>query len=301
MWKIASSSIFAMFCYLIGVLATCVANATTKYISINNMLTTSEIVMMKSLLSVLLLLPFNCRHVLETKTRNKIRENILLLFAIGVATLISQFATLISQFTWINAIKRMPLNNVFLCVMTISPMMTAIGGKIFFKENISNRIKFAFAINIFAIFLINKFVFNKIAWNIGYLFLLCDLLVYSVIILITRKLRELPSGLIVFVRFLVVLPFSIITVRHFPTLTFAVAFLTLIVAMSCTLGRFLQTKSYKYLEVSIVQPLRYFDIVFTIFISFIILEEKPTLYQILGTIIIIASGFIVASGKNKVN
>ena len=119
--------------------------------------------------------------------------------------------------------------------------------------------------------------------------------------MITRKLRELPSGLIVFVRFLVVLPFSIITVRHFPTLTFAVAFLTLIVAMSCTLGRFLQTKSYKYLEVSIVQPLRYFDIVFTIFISFIILEEKPTLYQILGTIIIIASGFIVASGKNKVN
>lgn len=272
----------------------CVSNATTKYISVNNMLTTSEIVMMKSLLSVLLLLPFNCRHVLETRTRNKIRENILLLFAIGVATLISQF-------TWINAIKRIPLNNVVLCVMIVSPIMTAIGGRIFFKENISNRIKFAFTINIFAIFLINKFFFNKIDWNIGYLFLLCDLLVYSVIILITRKLRELPSGLIVFVRFLVVLPLSIIAVSHFPTLTFAVIFLTLIVAMSCTLGRFFQTKSYKYLEVSIVQPLRYFDIVFTIFISFIILGEKPTLYQVFGSIIIIASGFIVASEKNKVS
>ena len=293
MRKITSSSIFAMFFYLIGALAMCVANATTKYISVNNMLTTSEIIMMKSSLSVLLLLPFNCGHVLETRTRNKIRENILLLFAIGVATLISQFA-------WINAIKRIPLNNVFLCVMIISPIMTAIGGRIVFKENISNRIKFAFAINIFAIFLINKFVVNKIDWNIGYLFLLCDLLVYSIIILITRKLRELPSGLIVFVRFLVVLPFSIITVRHFPTLTFAVVFLTLIVAMSCTLGRFFQTKSYKYLEVSIMQPLRYFDIVFTMFISFLILGEKPTLYQILGSIIIIASGFIVVSEKNKI-
>ena len=293
MRKITSSSIFAMFFYLIGALAMCVANATTKYISVNNMLTTSEIIMMKSSLSVLLLLPFNCGHVLETRTRNKIRENILLLFAIGVATLISQFA-------WINAIKRIPLNNVFLCVMIVSPIMTAIGGRIVFKENISNRIKCAFAINIFAIFLINKFVVNKIDWNIGYLFLLCDLLVYSIIILITRKLRDLPSGLIVFVRFLVVLPFSIITVRHFPTLTFAVVFLTLIVAMSCTLGRFFQTKSYKYLEVSIMQPLRYFDIVFTMFISFLILGEKPTLYQILGSIIIIASGFIVVSEKNKI-
>ena len=293
MRKITSSSIFAMFFYLIGALAMCVANATTKYISVNNMLTTSEIIMMKSSLSVLLLLPFNCKYVLETRTRNKIRENILLLFAIGVATLISQFA-------WINATKRIPLNNVFLCVMIVSPIMTAIGGRIVFKENISNRIKCAFAINIFAIFLINKFVVNKIDWNIGYLFLLCDLLVYSIIILITRKLRDLPSGLIVFVRFLVVLPLSIIAVRHFPVLTFAVAFFTLIVAVSCTLGRFFQTKSYKYLEVSIVQPLRYFDIVFTMFISFLILGEKPTLYQILGSIIIIASGFIVVSEKNKI-
>lgn len=294
MRKIASSSIFAIFFYLIGALAMCTANATTKYISVNNILTTSEIVMMKSLLSVLLLLPFNCKYVIDAEPRKKIRDNILLLLAIG-------FATLISQFTWINAIQRIPLNNVFLCIMIISPIMTAIGGRIVFKENISNRIKCAFAVNIFAIFLINKFVVNKIDWSIGYLFLLCDLLVYSIIILITRKLRELPSGLIVFVRFLVVLPLSIIAVRHFPTLTFAVVFFALIVAVASTMGRFFQTKSYKYLEVSIVQPLRYFDIVFTMFISFLILGEKPALYQILGAIIIIASGFIVASEKNRVN
>ena len=294
MKKVAFSSIFAIFCYLIGSLAMCLSNATTKYIGINNMLSTSEIVMMKSLLSVLLLLPFNCRNVVKAETRNKIRKNILLLLVMGLATLISQF-------TWINAIKRISLNNVILCVMIVSPIMTALGGRVFFKENISNRIKFAFAVNIFAMLPINQFIVNKIDWNIGYLFLLCDLVVYSIIILLTRKLCDLPSELIVFVRFLVVSPLAIITVRHFPTLTFAVIFFTLIVAVSCTLGRFFQTKSYKYLEVSVLQPLRYFDIVFTIFISFLILGEKPTLYQILGTIIIIASGFIVASEKNKVH
>lgn len=285
------SLVFAILLYLAGSLAMVLSSAITKYVGVSNILATSEIVLMKSLLSVLLLLPFNCKYVADKQIRRKMRENILLLLALGIATLVSQFA-------WINAIKLIPMNNAWLTVMILSPVMSALGGKIFFKEKVSNQIKLAFVVNVFAILLINKFVVNKIDWNVGYLLLLGDLFAYSIIILLTRKLRDLPSELVVFVRFLVVLPLSIIAVRHIPECTLEIVLFTGMIALFCTIGRFLQTRTYKYLEVSVVQPLRYFDVVFGIFVSFIVLGEKPTLYQILGTIIIIASGFLVASNRD---
>ena len=255
-------------------------------------MSTGEIIMVKSLLSVLLLLPFNAKYIAEKQTRTRIMQNILLLLLLGIATLISQFA-------WINAIKRIPMNNAWLCVMIISPIMSAVGGKIFFKESISTQIKLAFVINIFAILLINQFVVNKIDWNVGYLFLLGDLFAYTAIILLTRKLRELPSGLIVFVRFLVVLPISFIATRHIPQFTFQVAFLSIMIAVLCVMGRILQTKTYKYIQVSIVQPLRYFDVVFSIIVSFAILGEKPTMYQVCGGVIIVVSGCFISLNKKK--
>ena len=286
------SSLFAIFLYLFGGFSLVMSNNIIKYVNINNILSTGEVIMLKSLICVFLLLPFNGKYFLEKQTKKNIYKNIVLLLVLG-------FASVISQFTWVNAIKRIPMNNAWLMAMIFSPIISAFGAKILFKENISKQIKIAFSINIFAILLINQFVVEKIDWNIGYLFLIGDIFAYSTIILLTRKLKELPSGLLVFIRFLVVLPISLIAIRHFPHLTIQIVFLTFAISILCVIGRICKTKAYRYLEVPIVQPLRFFDIVFGIIVSFIVLGEKPTLYQIVGGSIIIISGVIVGLENKK--
>lgn len=283
---------FFVFLYLFGSFLLVLSNTLIKYTGINNILTTSEIIFLKSLISVLFLFPFNVKHIVEKQIRKQISKNVLLLFFIGVATLISQFS-------WINGIQLVPMNNAWLMIMIFSPILSTIGGKIIFKEKIDNKIKIAFIINIFAILLVNRFSINKIEWNIGYLFLICDLFAYTAIILLTRKLRDLPSSLLVFIRFVVVLPFSIIVIKHTQQFTYIAIFLVLFISFFNVVGRIATTKTYKYLEVSAVQPLRYFDIVFSIIISFFILCEKPALYQIVGAIIIIISGFFVNFSKTQ--
>ena len=285
-------SVFAILLYLSGEFALVLSNNLIKYVNINNILSTGEIIMLKSLVSIFLLLPFNGKYFIEKQTRKSIYKNIGLLLVLGLASVVSQF-------TWVNAIKRIPMNNAWLITMIFSPIISAVGAKIFFKENISKQIKLAFAINIFAILLINKFVVVKIDWNIGYVLLFGDLLAYTTIILLTRKLRELPSGLLVFIRFLVVLPISLVAIRHFPHLTIQIVVLTFAISALCVVGRICTTKGYKYLEVPLVQPLRYFNIVFAMIISFFVLGEKPTLYQIAGGIVIIISGIIVGLERKK--
>ncbi len=281
-----------VFLYLLGAFLLVLSNSLIKYVCVNNILTTNEIIFLKSLISVLILLPCNAKYVAEKQTRKQISKNLLLLFFIGIATLISQFS-------WINGIQLVPMNNAWLMMMIFSPILSTIGGKIIFKEKIDNKIKIAFIINIFAILLVNRFSINKIEWNIGYLFLICDLFAYTAIILLTRKLKDLPSSLLVFIRFVVVLPFSIIAIKHIPSFTYISLLLVLLISLFSVFGRIFTTKTYKYLKVSIVQPLRYFDIVFSIIISFFILFEKPTLYQIVGSVIIIMSGFFVGFSKMK--
>ena len=264
------SSLFAIFLYLFGGFSLVMSNNIIKYVNINNILSTGEVIMLKSLICVFLLLPFNGKYFLEKQTKKNIYKNIVLLLVLG-------FASVISQFTWVNAIKRIPMNNAWLMAMIFSPIISAFGAKILFKENISKQIKIAFSINIFAILLINQFVVEKIDWNIGYLFLIGDIFAYSTIILLI----------------------SLIAIRHFPHLTIQIVFLTFAISILCVIGRICKTKAYRYLEVPIVQPLRFFDIVFGIIVSFIVLGEKPTLYQIVGGSIIIISGVIVGLENKK--
>ena len=156
------------------------------------MLSSGEIIMLKSLVSIFLLLPFNGKYFIEKQTRKSIYKNIGLLLALGLASVASQF-------TWVNAIRRIPMNNAWLITMIFSPIMSAVGA--------------------------NQFAVVKIDWNIGYLLLFGDLFAYTTIILLTRKLRELPSGLLVFIRFLVVLPISLVAIHHFPHLTLKIVVL----------------------------------------------------------------------------
>ena len=53
------------------------------------------------------------------------------------------------------------------------------------------------------------------------------------------------------------------------------------------------SQSYKYSEVSLVTPLKYFALVFAIIFGYFIWSEVPTIKTLMGALLVIVSSFII--------
>ena len=53
------------------------------------------------------------------------------------------------------------------------------------------------------------------------------------------------------------------------------------------------TQSYKFSEVSLVSPLKYLALVFAIIFGYFIWDEIPTIKTLVGSLLVIASSFII--------
>lgn len=157
--------------------------------------------------------------------------------------------------------------------------------RIILKERIRKDIVLNFIINISAVFLIYHFSIGKL--TIGYLYLLIDFFIYAFVAILIKKLQKLPANFLVFIRLLTILPISAAVVHHIPILnTKVMVFITLVV-FGYIIEMTLVTYAFKTVPVVEIQPLRYFNIVFSSFLSYLILGEKLTKWQVIGSCIII--------------
>jgi drug/metabolite transporter (DMT)-like permease len=69
--------------------------------------------------------------------------------------------------------------------------------------------------------------------------------------------------------------------------------------LSATLSQILMTKAYEHTKAGIVGTISYSNIVFATFIGVALGDELPNLITVLGIILVITSGLIVALTKDK--
>ena len=123
-----------------------------KYIGLNGILSVNEMIMMRAFFAVLILMPFNWKE-LKNMRHHDCKTNILI---VGLG-----LVSVLDTFIWYQGLQTVPINNVIIMMLFLSPIITATMSRIILKERIQKDIVLNFAINISAVFLIYRF-YHKI-------------------------------------------------------------------------------------------------------------------------------------------
>ena len=266
----------AKLIYLLGAFINVMMINIVKYIGLNGILSVNEMIMMRAFFAVLILLPFNWKE-LKNMRHHDCKTNILI---VGLG-----LVSVLDTFIWYQGLQTVPINNVIIMMLFLSPIITATMSRIILKERIQKDIVLNFVINISAVFLIYHFSIGRL--TVGYLFLLIDFFVYAFMAILIKKLQKLPANFLVFIRLLTILPISAAVVHNIPILNTKVMVFIALVVFGYIIERTLVTYAFKTVPVVEIQPLRYFNIVFSSFLSYLILGEKLTKWQVIGSCIII--------------
>jgi len=266
----------AKLIYLLGAFINVMMINIVKYIGLNGILSINEMIMMRAFFAVLILLPFNWKDL--KNMRNYGRKTNILIVGLGLVSVLDTFV-------WYQGLQTVPINNVIIMMLFLSPIITATMSRIILKERIQKDIVLNFVINISAVFLIYRFSIGHL--TVGYLFLFIDFFIYAFMTILIKNLHKLPANFLVFIRLLTILPISAAVVHHIPILNTKVMIFIALVVFGYIIERTLVTYAFKTVPVVEIQPLRYFNIVFSSFLSYLILGEKLTKWQIIGSCIII--------------
>ncbi|MBL0725666.1 MAG: DMT family transporter [Alphaproteobacteria bacterium] len=260
-----------------------------KRINGNKVLDITQIIFLRTLLSIILIVPFNIKNTIHIKCINK--NTALLLLTLGVLASVDGYL-------WNFGLQQIPVNNAMI-MLFLSPIITALLGNVILKEKIENTIKMSFAINTVAVFLVYHFSVDNI--NIGYILLILDFFIYGFTAIIIKKLHYYPASFLLMVRMIVLLPISFFTMKKLPMINKEIIWYTVIMSVGYITERTLLTKAYQIAKVTSIQPLRYFNVVFSSVLSYLILGEKLNVWQIIGISTIVISGIIIAKNKVKIN
>lgn len=266
----------AKLIYLLGAFINVMMINIVKYIGLNGILSINEMIMMRAFFAVLILFPFNWKEL--KNMRHHDRKTNILIVGLGLVSVLDTFI-------WYQGLQTVPINNVIIMMLFLSPIITATMSRIILKERIQKEIVLNFVINFSAVFLIYRFSIGHL--TVGYLFLFIDFFVYAFMAILIKKLQKLPANFLVFIRLLTILPISAAVVHHIPILNTKVMIFVALVVFGYIIERTLVTYAFKTVPVVEIQPLRYFNIVFSSFLSYLILGEKLTKWQIIGSCIII--------------
>jgi len=269
------------FLYLFGVFINVCILTIIKYIGINGILSVPEIIFLRTLCSTIVLLPVNIKEFVKLpKQSNKI---LLLLLIFGCISAVDTYM-------WNIGLQSVPLNNAMI-MLFLSPVITAIMSHLILKERITINIILKFAINIVAISLVYHFAIGKL--TIGYFILMMDFVIYGVIAILIKKLNCFSAKFLVFIRFVILLPISYFALKTIPVINIKIVIFISLIVFGYIIERTLITMAFANIPIVEIQPLRYFNVVFSSLLSYLILGENLTLYQIICVLIIIFGGMFI--------
>ncbi|NPA50580.1 MAG: DMT family transporter [Epsilonproteobacteria bacterium] len=172
------------------------------------------------------------------------------------------------------------------------PIISLLLASIFLKE----RINFYIILGVILAFLgvvvsSNGFTFNK-----GAILAIFAAISYGLLGFFSKIATIYHKALIVttwqiLISIFITLPYLFLQEWHFSINAMIIALITAIVHTAIAL--FLWYDALKYIKVSIASILQYLDIVFSMILAYIFLDQIPLLNQIIGAILIVVAGILV--------
>ena len=207
---------------------------------------------------------------------------------------------LISTFCFIVAVVSVSLSSAS-AVLQIAPILVIIGGKFFFNKKISLSNWILICLIIIGVVMILKFDFYDLNYNIFFAFVAVfflagkDLLTYSIASTVSPSVTCFWAFFSLTVAGLLCIPmFEPMTVLGFEE--YVLLGLSLIF---CPLAYVLLIFATREGNIAVVSPYRYTRLPFALILSVIFFNGKMDLAALLGCILIVGAGFLLAIGSKK--
>ena len=201
-------------------------------------------------------------------------------------------AGLIALISIFVALRNLPLATV-VSISFAAPIFTTIFSIFLLNEKVGFYRWLAVLVGFVGIIVISEPGFSSL--NIYYIYPIIFCLGLSYVAIAIRKLSSTePVWLIGFF-----FSFSIMTLSFFTFYqnwimpSFIDLFLLSMVGILGGLANLWLTQSYKFSEVSLVSPLKYLALVFAIIFGYFFWDEVPTTKTLIGSLLVIASSFII--------
>lgn len=183
------------------------------------------------------------------------------------------------------------------------PIYTALLSFIFFKEKLHILVILSVILGFYGVVLIS----NPSTYDIHLINIICGILsamCASLAFISIRSLKGYFSDLEIILSFgifvsLFALIIILITQDSFSPLNIKDWIFILLTGVTGTIGQYFMTKAYMLAPPSVVSPIDYMRIIFSIPLGIMLGDSLPDLYSIFGILLIIASGILIALSAIK--
>ena len=249
-----------------------------------------ELITLKCLIAGVIMFPFAFKYLKNWKQNLSIVIMLATFYALDVLTCNI-------------GLKTVPINTGTLILLLV-PLWIIVFGRLLLGEKKFNKVNaLMIAICLFAIGITIKNEMSFSGFNAGYVFLFADSIIIPLGLILQKKFSDSrPVSYALFTNALIlgIISFSIsgfnlpeITPTNLKAASF-VAFFDLMEFAAVYIA-------YQMTDCALLQPIRFTRILFSIALSYLLLNEMPTKYQIIGAILIIIANVcsIIYSKKKQ--
>jgi drug/metabolite transporter (DMT)-like permease len=249
-----------------------------KYSHVSAILTLVQMIAMRSWLAAILTTPIASKNI--TKIHKK---DIILFIFVGLLAFVDIFL-------WHTGVKYLPVNNAVIMSFSL-PILISIMAFFILKERIYISTVFAIIIGVAAVFVMYRF--SPQGSNIGYFILAADFIIGALGFVLTKKLSSTYAPItIVYSKLIIVSICCIAIMPAIPVITMPIIILITSISALYIAERYLLTAAYSLYDIIPLQPLRFFNIIFTMIVSYLILNESIHYSQIIAAIMVLIANYI---------
>lgn len=202
----------------------------------------------------------------------------------------------LSMFLWFAAIKELPVTEVT-ALSFLTPIFVSILAVVIFKERITFVKVFALIIGFAGTYVILN---PKIqGFSIGVFYVLMSCLVWaSTNIMVKRLTVTQDAYTIVFYMTLVIVPISLpwLIINPYLPSMYELSYLA-VIAIASNIAQVFMAKAYSRAQVTLLMPFDFTRLIFTSLIAFIMFEELLAQNTVMGSLMILLAGYLVAVGE----
>jgi drug/metabolite transporter (DMT)-like permease len=249
-----------------------------KYSHVSAILTLVQMIAMRSWLAAILTTPIASKNIIKIH-----KKDIILFIFVGLLAFVDIFL-------WHTGVKYLPVNNAVIMSFSL-PILISIMAFFILKERIYISTVFAIIIGVAAVFVMYRF--SPQGSNIGYFILAADFIIGALGFVLTKKLSSTYAPItIVYSKLIIVSICCIAIMPAMPVITMPIIILITSISALYIAERYLLTAAYSLYDIIPLQPLRFFNIIFTMIVSYLILNESIHYSQIIAAIMVLIANYI---------
>ncbi len=274
--------------YLIGVLFhTILIVVFKKVMKIYSDVSVYQIIFIRQMIIVFFLLPYMMKERFDFFNKERFKPNLVrnVLFAISSALLYKGLAII-------------PVNDA-VTIQFIIPIIASIMAVVLLKEKPSEKLWFGLLLCIAGVAYAKKPSLNAEEIS-GYVFLLACVFLRGYITILNKKLTKHSSVMqMLCYTHVIMLFFNFGFFTTFKAVSVGLVLWSAFLAIAFFAEYFFMYYGYRKCDVSALQPLDFFKLIFSMLISYLVLQEKVTIDQAIGGIVVVFA-YLYSSGKVKI-